>query len=199
LVWVDSKLYLASARGLTLNNNTELFSFGGGKWLAGSEPSDDDAWFPAQFSTDKDLVILEHANLPDGSMTAQIKNYSPMPLGGVVRLLHAAGKLKVNVIHHTMATVTGTGDYSFTCKQKLSFVLDKPNAKQKDPKDPKLKAELFGAKLPAGSVRSSSTLQVIFRVKAFAKKDMTEIAPVRPMALLRSSVTLQAGEAVRLL
>jgi hypothetical protein len=110
-----------------------------------------------------------------------------------------AGKLKVSVIHHDMGTVANTGDFTFKGNKKMLFALDAPSGKQKEPKDHKLKADLFGAKLSAAKVRSSATLQVLFRVKAFPKKGVTELAPVRPRAVLRAPVSLKAGQAARLL
>ena len=192
-------MYLAAANDVVVSNTVELFSFGPGKWLTGNDTADDDNYYPAFVEHDKDLIILETQNLPDSAVTVQVKNHTPVALGAAIRLLHSAGKLKVSVIHHDMGTVANTGDFTFKGNKKMLFALDAPSGKQKEPKDHKLKADLFGAKLSAAKVRSSATLQVLFRVKAFPKKGVTELAPVRPMAVLRARVSLKAGQAVRLL
>ncbi|CAK9110935.1 unnamed protein product [Durusdinium trenchii] len=168
----DASLWVGSGKAFEVEPNTEVFGFGSGDFLKGSQCNDvtsdvsaEGRWLLFALSDANDLVVLEKQRTPQTQHLESLTFWNKvMPLNELLKVLEDNGEVNYQVAEHEL-TKDAAGNFSIKPLSSVCFVLDALKPKKKKAKV--ASAMTFGAKVNFAKLRGSSNIRIIWRLRRF--------------------------------
>ncbi|CAK9076905.1 unnamed protein product, partial [Durusdinium trenchii] len=201
----DQSLWIGASGAYVVESNTELFGFGSGDFVKGSESKDvmsdvsaDGRWLLYAFTSAQQPVILEKTRQAPSHLESHTFWNQVMNLNDLLKTLENHGEVNHSLAEHKL-TKDDVGNFTVSPTDSVCFVLDA--AKHRKKKAKVQSALTFGAKMNFVKIRSSHNIQIAWRLRLHSENGSagTQLVPVRPCAITAGSVSIQAGQVLQIL